>query len=65
MKVLQEVKGQSRDPLWPWDDWLRNQEHKYCSLSFQLKRMMREETERASRSAPGFEPGVTGRIWGF
>lgn len=60
MKLQQEVQGQSRETLWPWDDWLRNQEHKQS-----LEGMLREEMERASRSIPGSEPGVMGRIWHF
>lgn len=48
------------------DAGLREQEHKQCSpLPFQWQGMMREGTGRASRSIPGSEPGVTGRICGF
>lgn len=60
MKLQQEDQKQARETSGPWDNWLRDQEHKKCTcLSFQLQGMMGEETERANRSAPGCEPAVT------
>jgi len=66
MKLQQDVQEQSRKTSGPWDDWLRDKEHKYCSpLSFQLQEIMRKETGRVSRSTPGSMPSVPGRFLGF
>lgn len=44
MKLQQEVPGQSRETAGPWEDWLKDQEHKQCfPLSFQLQGIMREK----------------------
>lgn len=41
---LQEVPGQSRETAGPWEDWLKDPEHKqYSPLSFQLQGIMREK----------------------
>lgn len=41
---LQEVPGQSRETAGPWEDWLKDPEHKQCSPpSFQLQGIMREK----------------------
>lgn len=47
--AIRSSRAIKRDFRAKLDKWLRDQEHKQCSLSFQLQRMMREETGRSSR----------------